>query len=296
MSVNVPTIYAQQFATNIELLLQQEGSRLIGAVDYKTGYVGKQASPVDQMGSVAAQKVETRFEAMPRVDATFARRWVFPVNYDLPQLIDQFDKLRLLTDPTSLYVQNAMNAMGRAMDAEIINAFFDDAKTGETAGDTTTFTAGNIVPVQFGAAADTGLTVAKLKEAKRLLMKANVNLDTEMLFCAITADEHDDLLNEIEIVHKDYTDKPVLAGDGRVRSYLGINFIHTELVEADANSDHLVPLWCKSGVHLAGWMPIHTEISMRNDLRGTPWQAYALGTFGATRLQEPKVIQIIAAN
>lgn len=291
MSVNVPTVYAQQFATNIELLLQQEGSRLIGAVDYKSGYVGKQASPVDQLSSVAAQRVETRFEAMPRVDATFARRWVFPVNYDLPQLIDQFDKLRLLTDPTSLYVRNAMNAMGRAMDDEIIAAFFGTAMTGETAGTSTAFPSANIVVDDFNAAGNVGLTVAKLKEAKRLLMAADVNLDTEQLFCAITANEHDDLLNEIEIVHKDYTDKPVLAGDGRVRSYLGINFIHTERLTA-FSTGHLVPVWCKSGVHLAGWMPIHTEISQRNDLRGTPWQAYALGTFGAARLQEPKVIQI----
>lgn len=295
MSVNIPTIYAQQFATNIELLLQQEGSRLMGAVDYKTGYVGKQASPVDQIGPVAAQKVTTRFAPMNRVDAVFDRRWVFPVDYDLPQLIDQFDKLRLLTDPTSSYVRNAMNAMGRAMDAEIIAAFFGDAKTGETAQTTTAFPAANQVAVDFGAASNVGLTVAKLKEAKRLLMKANVNLDAEQLFAAITADEHDDLLNEIEVVHKDYTDKPVLAADGRVRSYLGINFIHTELVQSDGSGFKRIPVWCKSGVHLAGWMPVHTEISKRDDLRGTPFQAYALGTFGATRLQEPKVIEIKAA-
>lgn len=290
MSVNIPAVYAQQFATNIELLLQQEGSRLVGAVDYKTGYVGKQASPVDQLGAVAAQKVTTRFAPMGRVDATFDRRWVFPVDYDLPQLIDQFDKLRLLTDPTNQYVRNAMNAMGRAMDNEIIGAFFGDAKTGETAGGTTSFPVANIVAADFGAAGNVGLTVAKLKEARRLLMKANVNMDAEQIFCAITADEHDDLMNEVEIVNLDFTSRPVLE-DGRVKRFLGINFIHTELL-TDDSTGHLVPVWAKSGVHLGGWMPIHTEISKRDDLRGTPFQAYALGTFGATRLQEPKIIQI----
>ena len=99
MSANViPTFQVEQFSTNVNLLLQQKGSKLAGAVT-RGSHVGKQASPVDQIGAVEARKVINRFAPMGRVDAPTDRRWVFPVDYDLPQLIDSVDKLRLLTDP-----------------------------------------------------------------------------------------------------------------------------------------------------------------------------------------------------
>ena len=51
MSVNIPTHYVQQYSTNVQLLLQQKGSRLRQAV-MSGQHVGKQASPVDQFGKV----------------------------------------------------------------------------------------------------------------------------------------------------------------------------------------------------------------------------------------------------
>ena len=121
MSINIPTWYVQQFATNIQLLLQQKGSKLSGRVD-RGSYVGKQASPVDQVGAIAMQPVVSRYAPMGRVDAPTDRRWVFPSDFDLPQLIDSFDRLRLLTDPNSAYVQNAQMAAGRQMDDLLIAA------------------------------------------------------------------------------------------------------------------------------------------------------------------------------
>lgn len=122
MSVNIPTHYVQQYSTNISLLLQQRGSKLRGTV--LTGsHVGKAASPVDQIGKVEMQPVTTRFAQMGRVDAPTDRRWVYPSDFDLPQLIDTFDKLRTITDPSSAYVQNAVMAAGRQFDKLLCSAF-----------------------------------------------------------------------------------------------------------------------------------------------------------------------------
>lgn len=102
MSINLPTHYVQQYSTNIQLLLQTAGGKFRRAVT--TGsHVGKAASPVDQVGSVEMQPVTTRFGEMPRIDAPTDRRWVYPSDFDLPQLVDTFDKLRLITDPKSVY-------------------------------------------------------------------------------------------------------------------------------------------------------------------------------------------------
>lgn len=294
MSVNIiPTFQVQQFSTNVNLLLQQKGSKLRNAVSVGS-YVGKQASPVDQIGAVEAQKVTSRFAPMGRVDASTDRRWVFPVDYDLPQLIDKFDKLRLITDPESAYVQNAVFAMGRAMDDEIIAAFTGTAKTGESGGTSTSVLSGNEVDVSVGGTNST-LNVAKLRSAKKILMSHDVDLDMEEIYCAITSVEHDALLNEIQIISSDFNgaDRPVLM-DGKVTRFLGINFIHCERLETKAagTNEVNIPVWVKSGMHLGVWQDVQASVSQRNDLQGEPWQAYVIGTFGATRLEEKKIVNI----
>lgn len=290
MSVNLPNHYVMQFATNIQLLLQQKGSKLRQLV--MTGsHVGKQASPVDQIGQIAMQPVTTRFAAMGRVDAPVDRRWVYPSDFDLPQLIDTFDKLRLLIDPSSSYVQNAVYAAGRQMDDLIIDAFFGTAKTGEQGGTSTTFPAAQQVAVNHGAASNTGLTVAKLREGKKILMAAEVDLDSDPLTCVVTAEQHDNLLAEAQVISTDFNDRPVLV-DGKISRFLGINFVHCERLDVDGSSYRRVPLFAKSGMYLGLWDDVKTDISQRKDLQGLPWQAYVTMTAGATRLEEKKIVEI----
>lgn len=290
MSINIPSHYVQQYATNITLLLQQTNSRLKNLVD-QGSHVGEQASPVDQIGAIEMQAPAGRFAEIGRVDASVDRRWCLPNNYDLPQLIDSFDELRLLQDPKSKFVQNAVAAANRQYDREIISAFFADAKTGKTGSTTTSFLSANQVAATMGAAAATGLNVKKLREAKKILMGYNLDLDAEQIYCAVTAKQHDDLLAEAQVVSTDFNDKPVLM-EGRLIRFLGINFVHTELLGLDGSSYRRVPVWVKSGMHLGNWGSLYTDISQRKDLSGHPFQAYLKMTIGACRLDEKKVVEI----
>lgn len=297
MASNIPSYYVQQYSTNVALLLQQKGSRLAQAV-MSGSHVGKQASPVDQVGAVSANKVTGRFEPIKRVDPPADRRWVFPVDYDLPQMIDSFDKLRLITDPQSAYVQNAVFAMGRAKDDEIISAFFGTNYTGVNGSTSTAFASGQVVGVKQGAASSTGLTVAKLREAKRILMANEVDLDTDPIYVAVKAKQHDNLLAEAQVISLDFNDRPVLV-EGRITRFLGMNFIHTEKLTSgtddQSGTSDAIPVWAKSGVYLGMWNDITTDVSQRKDLQGMPWQAYAYGTFGATRTEEKKICKIWCA-
>lgn len=294
MSVNIPNHYAQQFATNIELLLQQKDSRLRSLVT-EGQYIGEQASPVDQIDAVEMQSVTGRFEAMPRVDADTARRWVTPQDFDLPQMIDSFDKLRLLTDPQSSYVMNAVQAAKRKMDDVIIGAFFAASKTGKTGSGSETFTSGQQVAVNHGASGNTGLTVAKLREARRLLRAAEVDLDMDPITCVITSKQEDNLLAEAQVISLDFNDRPVLV-DGKLKSFLGMNFVHSERLSVDGSSYRRVPIFAKSGMHLGIWNDITTDISQRKDIRGLPFQAYVYMTCGATRLELEKVVEVKCAE
>lgn len=297
MASNIPLFYVSQFSSNIQLLLQQKGSRLRSCVMSGT-HVGSQASPVDQFGAIVGNKVSGRYNPMPRTDAPTDRRWVSPQDYDVNQLLDTFDKLRLLIDPMSSYTTNATYALGRNIDEEILAAVFGTNKTGNSGGTSTTFPTTQAVGVLQGSATATNLTVAKLREGKRILMANNLDLDTEELYCIVNAKAHDSLLAETQIINQDYNTTPVLV-EGRIRRFLGINFIHTELIQGatddqgSVTSDQ-IPLFAKSGMYLGVWGDIQTSIDRRTDLQSIPYQAYAKATIGATRLEEKKVVKIWA--
>ncbi len=291
MSVNLPTHYVQQYSTNIALLLQQKGSKLRNTV--MTGaHVGKQASPVDQFGSVEMQPVSGRFNPMGRVDAATDRRWVFPSDFDLPQLIDKFDKLKMITDPSSVYVTNAVMAAGRQFDKLICTAFTGTAKTGEAGGTSTSFTAGNEVDVAVGGA-NSKLNVAKIKAVRELMMANHIDFDMEECYIGITAADHAALLNEIQVISSDFNARPVLV-DGKIQQFLGFNLVHCELIETQLSGTNEVtlPVWVKSGMYLGLWNDIENSVSQRNDLQGEPWQLYTKMSAGATRLEEDRVYAI----
>jgi hypothetical protein len=293
MSLNIPDWYVSTFSTNVMLKLQIMGSMLRSTVT-EGFHQGKLASPVDQIASVEMLDVTGRFQPMPRVDAALDRRWVSPSDFDLPQMIDSFDKLRLITDPESIYTRNAVLAAGRKIDDVIIAAFLATAKTGETGATSTSFTAGNEVDVAVGGA-NSRLNVAKLLAVKELMRANFVDFDQEEVYCALTAKDESALLNEIQITSEQFNrqDKPVLS-DGKITRFLGINFVYAERLEAKAagTNEVNVPVWVKSGMHLGIWGDVSTSISRRNDIRSEPWQSYVTGTFGATRLEENKIYNI----
>lgn len=303
---NIPLFYVNQYSTNVQLKLQQYGSVLRSCVVSGT-HVGQQASPVDQFGAIVANKVSGRYNNMARVDAPTDRRWVFPQDYDLPQLLDSFDKLRLLIDPMSSYVTNATYALGRAMDTEILSGLTGSNFTGNSGATSVSLPStggvsgnGQFVSVQQGATSSTNLTVVKLRQAKKILM-TNYAIDFNdrpEIYCAVNAVNHDTLLSEIQVISTDFNSRPVLGEDGMVQSFMGINFVHTELLttgtDDQSGTSTQVPMWVKSGAYLGIWGDIQTDIAQRKDLQGLPYQAYVYGTFGGTRLEEKKVVVIWA--
>jgi hypothetical protein len=126
-------------------------------------------------------------------------------------------------------------------------------------------------------------------------MANHIDLQMDPLYCGLTAKDDSALLNEIEIINADYNggDKPVLQ-DGKLVRFLGINFVHCELLEtlAAGTNEVNIPVWAKSGMYMGMWSDIQSSVSQRNDISGEPWQVYCKGTFGATRLDEKKVFNI----
>jgi hypothetical protein len=294
------------------MLLQQQGSRLCNAVqNYK--FVGKAASVAEQFGNVAPVRNQSRHSDTPLISTPQDKRWMYPNDYDWADLIDNQDKLRMLIDPTGPYTMAGAWAMGRAIDDEIISGIFNANNTGEN-GTTSTNTLyaynsnSQSVTDSTGASAATGLNIAKLRAAKRILLQSEVDIDNDPLYMIITAKQHDDLLNEAQAISLDYNSQPVLV-NGKINSFMGFNFIHSERIPGGGSfnaainpniatgssngtyttgSRYLVPFFAKSGVALGMWNDVTTSVDRRADKRNS-FQVYVTGTFGATRLEEKRV-------
>lgn len=300
MTIYAPTFYAQEFANQCVLLSQQKTSRLQMAVMTGTGHRGEQASPVDQVGLIEAQEKTERFAPMPRTDAPTDRRWVLPRTWDINQNYDKHDLIRQIQDPRSALAQAALAAMGRRKDLTILDGLLNTNQTGKSGTTATTFLAGNVVSVSTGGTASL-FNVAKLRKAKQLLMANDVDVTEEELFVAVDSRAHDAMLAEVQATSKDYNEardgKPILK-EGVIDRFLGFNFVWTERLLTFNGTDDAAgtstpcPAWAKSGGYLGIWSDVNTRIDERPDLRGIPWQLYTDGTFGATRLEEKKIVKI----
>jgi hypothetical protein len=300
VSENLFKLWTTQFSTNLELLLQQKGSKLRGRV--REGFhVGKQASPVNQLGAIALKAPAGRFAPKNRTDADFVRRWVFPQDGEDDQLIDSFDELKTIVDPKSMYTENVSYAVGRAWDDSIIANSTATAYLGQDANGLTqeTFVTANFqIANNFGASAENGLTVAKMIEAKRILRHYHNDLEADALTMVIGSKQESDLLNQVEVVSQEYAERPVLV-DGSVKRMLGFDIILSERLPYNlggSSQDRGVLCFVKSGLYLGIWKDITNRVSIRNDLSSEPYDLYTSVSYGSTRLQPGKVLQILCLD
>ena len=286
MSENlVAKLATTQFTTNLELKLQQKGSKLRGRVT-EGFHVGKMASPINQMSAIQGAAPVGRFMPKGRTDADFTRRWVFPLDFELNQLIDSFDELKTIVDPQSQYVTNAANAVGRSWDDCIISAAFGTAQIGQDAGGLSTetwasFSSAYTVASTYGSGASaSGLSVAKLIETKRILRKNQVDLESDPVTLIIGSQQESDLLNQVQVVSTEFNDRPVLQ-DGKVTRFLGWDICYSERLTSTSNVRQNIAM-VKSGAYLGIWKDTENDVDRRRDLSGLPWQLATLMSSGAT--------------
>lgn len=293
MSENLTQLYTTQFTANLEMKLQQVGSKLRGKVS-EGFHTGKQASPINQIGAIKAKRPAGRFAPKDRTDADFTRRWVFPIDGEIDQLIDSFDELKTIVDPKSQYLSNAAAAVGRDWDDILIVAATADATIGTDANSLTTETFDTTkyrIADTFGSSAASGLTVAKLIEAKRIFRKNHVDLETDPITLVIGSQQESDLLNQVQVVSTEFNDRPVLV-DGIITRFLGFNITYSERLPTYTTNTRGVLAFAKSGLYLGVWKDTVNRASIRNDLSSEPYDLYTAWSCGATRTQPGKVLQI----
>jgi hypothetical protein len=286
MSFQITTAFQDQFNSAFKVLMQQEESRLEGAVRVES--INGKREFFDQIDATAATKRTTRHADTPLISTPHLRRMVQASDYDWADLIDNFDKLKTVADPQGAYLKNAVMAMKRAKDDAIIAAFIATAYGGVDGTTTYTFDTAN----KQILASSTGLTLAKVLSAKQKLDTDEVPEEGRYFVCG-SKQINNDLLNTTEIKSADYNTVKALAR-GEIDSFLGFKFIRSERL-ALASSTRYCYAWQRESVLLAINSDIITDIAPRKD-KNMAVQVYAGMSIGATRMDEKGIVQIQAVE
>ena len=277
MSTQITTAMVEQYKSNVLMLAQQKGSKLRATVRSEM-VTGKNAY-FERIGAVDMVDATSRHDDTPQIDTPHSRRRVSLTTSRFADLIDNADKVRTLIDPTSPYALNAAWAAGRKMDAVIVAALAGNAYSG-VAGATTVA----LPSAQKVAAASAGLTIAKLRSAREILLGADVDLDMGAT-CIINPAGLTDLLSATEITSSDYNTVKALV-QGQVDTFLGFKFVVSTQVTA-------LKAYCyakNAAVLAVGSEPV-VRISERAD-KNYSTQVFVEMDIGATRVEDEGVVEI----
>ena len=93
MSTEINKAFVQQFSSNLIRLAQQRGSKLVGTT-MKKEVTGKYAH-FDRLGATAASKRTSRHGDTPLTDTPHSSRRVSLEDYEVADLIDSQDEVRV---------------------------------------------------------------------------------------------------------------------------------------------------------------------------------------------------------
>lgn len=290
----ITSFYETEFSKNWEMLAQQKDSRLGSAVT-PTTITGKRRA-FNQLEIGSMQEVTTRKGDTPDGDSTGYKYWIYRRKFEKVITFDEDDEMNLgnIALPDSEEISSMGMASNRTKDDVIIAAFDATRYVGENGTDTDAFNTSSQVAVDYvasGSTANSGITVAKILQAKKILDAAEV--DDESRFFAISAQGLQDMLLTTQIASADYNTVKALAAGSVDTVFAGFKFIRTERLSINNGTGvRTCFAWCKSGVKFA-------EGGRQTNIDLLPTRRHAKqirGVYrcGAVRTENNRVVRVYA--
>ncbi|MHC4067258.1 MAG: phage capsid protein [Planctomycetota bacterium] len=292
MSFQITTAFVEQYKNNVQMLVQQKGSRLRDTVN--TMQVTGRNAFVEQIGSTTPVLRTSRHGDSPLISTPHSRRRLSLADYEWGDLVDKPDMVRTLIDPTNAYSMNAAWAFGRQIDDVIITAASATAQTGQTGTGTADMDTANRVAVDYvesGSATDSNLTVGKLRRAKAILDGFDVDED-EQRHIVVSASQIQALLRDDEVTSADFNTVRALV-NGEINTYMGFTFHRTQRLTISATNVRTCLAYVPSAMTLGIGEDVMARIQERPDKAFSTYVFYRM-SIGAVRLEEEKVVEISA--
>lgn len=286
---NIETHRVVQFARGITHLAQQKRSNLREAVMVDPSIVGKRAT-YDQLDSSGEPtEVTSRHAPTPINDPSHLRRNLIPRDFVRAAMIDEEDIQKILNDPRNSYAESFASGFGRSIDSVIITAATATAITGEDGTGTAAFVTATYQIVAGGA----GMTIAKWRQAREILEAAENMEDDGDYSWHITFDARSrrDLLATTEVTSSDFNTMRTLV-NGQLNNFMGFQLHKSQRLSGIGTATASILAWVKASMKLGIGKEPHADISRRKDLSNN-WQVLYKGSYGATRMDETGVVQIL---
>lgn len=219
MAVTFDQAYIKAVTEGIHMKAEQKVSRLLNIVRKENKIGDFVFFDVMENDGTGMTELTTNKTATSLTDAVISRRGLQNKPYSKHLYTDKMDEIKSLNDFRSVIAKSIAIQFGHQIDDLIIGAAYGSALTGADGGGTAALPAGQKI-----AAGGTGLTVAKLREAKKKFLANEV---TEKLYCVVDSEGLDDLLSTTEVTSSDYNSVKALVS-GTVDSFMGMTFIHSE--------------------------------------------------------------------
>ena len=290
----IPAHFTTEFDANWQHLAQQKLERTKEYVMVDT--VEGKEKKFNQLGKAEFQPIIVRAGETRIVDRPTDARWLRPLPFDIAELLDEWDEkfLGIVKLPDSEMVTSQGYAYARLIDKTILAAAVGTAYTGETGVTPVVLPAAQIIDVNFvetGSAANSGLTIGKLRQAAFKFDDAEVPEDeTKTLF--LGAKQIQDLLRTTEVTSSDFANVKALA-EGQVDTFMGfkIRRVSKDYLPYNSGTDVRNVIACvKSGIRLAD-TGRRTYTDIRPD-KSHALQIRSTVAMGATRMEEVKVVSI----
>ncbi|MDF2235373.1 phage capsid protein [Albimonas sp. CAU 1670] len=266
------------FAATFELALQQNGSKLRPFVAEQP-CSGEGATAADLIGEINYQRGTGRRRSNIENVPGRTRRWhVFPDPIETGQYLDSVDKFRMIEDPSSKLMMAHTQAIGRGIDDTILGinpdgTLYQGGILGKIAEGKTPGAATKALPAAQTTVHDgAGLTIAKLRAARKRLGLDENDLDRVTPTMAITTNQHDDLLGIVENASSNLNmlEQPHIV-NGKVTRLMGFQFVEINRLPTLAAGIRSCPVWIKDMVELGVWQDVKPDMWNDTHARNTPY-------------------------
>jgi hypothetical protein len=250
---------------------------------------------------VQAIEVTTRHPETVAQDIEHSRRGGTMRDFRATLLLDQFDDLQVLIDPSRDYASAVARAMMRQYDRLVLTNALATVFTGRNLATPVSAVADGVLTVPADA---TGLTFDKLVEVRQNFINNDVGTDLqEDLYIAITGTQHADLMKEAELTSRDFTSfgSSNMMGEtvidrGQITKALGMNIIvfaandSNPMLAKTSTTRHCIA-FAKSGLVVGMNKDISVRVDNRPD-KNNAQQVQASIFFDAIRAEGVKVQQV----
>ena len=285
MAETVDVAFIRGYSAEIIRQYAASEDKVRDSVTVKSNVTGK-SFDWERLGSSDLQTITTRHQPVIVLAPTHSVRRVTFTDKGGSLLLDRTDEVKMLIQPKNDYARNHADAFKRFINDTVIDVAVAAATAVDGADATSSVAIG---AGQQIAAGGVGLTFEKVLQSSRILNTNNVPLSGRTFLISPQALE--DLLQETEVTSSDFSQLMALKSGTMTGPYMGFTWIMTTQLNISSTTRTCLA-YHKEAIGLAIPMELEVHIDRRVDLAAQPWQATAIASAGAVRLQEEGVVQV----